>query len=270
MPTTKSPSEEAALTTYSGSVRAAIADPEGARVVLLSLGELLGWPPGELAPIPHNRGEESWRLAIGNASPLWLGLAWEGVERRERVARQAREQDEELAEDRRQAESQQATTNGKRGQSAHRDEGECIRMPVLQPSEAGSFLEPGTYRAQVSSIEETTSEYNGKPTAQLQFQFVILDADGQQTDQEIRGWCSAKWHEKAKLFAWARVLLGRRCPATTEPFDSDRLLGRKLDLEVIAYVKKDGKPGTKISQVYPFASMAKQVDDEGDAEQKSA
>jgi len=66
------------------------------------------------------------------------------------------------------------------------------------------------------------------------------------------------------------VLLGRRCPATTEPFDSDRLLGRKLDLEVIAYVKKDGKPGTKISQVYPFASMAKQVDDEGDAEQKSA
>lgn len=223
---------------YSAVVKSALADPDGARRALYDYGLGINFPPGGMPPVPVNRGEESWLIALTNANPLWLGQAWERV-----VAK---------------SNQKAAVRYTKMGQRAREEEEDMI----IQPSAVGSVVEPGIYRATITEIVPTVSTYEGKQTPQLQFQFVFLDGDGAQTDQEFRGWTSQKWHEKSKLYAWSKVLLGRKCPTPTDPVDVDRLVGKKCDLEIVAYKKQNGDPGVKIDQLYPFASMTKDEDEE--------
>jgi len=231
--------------TYSPTVQGAIDDPAAVRQALRWYGAALGWPANAIAPIPCGSGEEAWVTALLKFPPLWLGQAFEGIERRQRhvVRYQGPKANEPKSPETKGPET----------------------MPVIAPSKA-TFLDPGFYRAVISDIEETTSEWKGKKIAQLQFQFVILDADGDRTDQEIRGWCSQSWNVKSKLYEWARILLAKKCPSVEDDFDSDKLKGKKCDLEVIKYLKQDGNEGTKIDKLYPYASVTKEEEVEAEPE----
>ena len=220
--------------TYSPTVASAIADPLGVWWALYRYGEFAGWPANAIAPIPCGPGMDAWYAALNKFPPVWLGQAWERIERGQRTAVKYKGPESPV-------------------------KGPEEEMAILQPSTGGTMLEPGFYRAQITEILE---EPDGKFGPQFRFQFVVLDTGGDQTDQEIRGWCSQKWHEKAKLHEWAKAILGRKCPAATENFDTDKLMSKRCDLEVIANPKPDRPDGTKISKLYPFASMTKVEDDD--------
>ena len=204
------------------------ADREGALAAFCSYGEVTGFPPGGLPIIAVGKGQERWTAALIRATNAQLAEAWAQIEERER--------------------------NRATQQTAECQEKE---MPVIQWTESGAGLEPGVYRAKVTEIMEETGQFG----PQLRFQFKTLDSDGAESDGEIRGWCSAKWGPKAKLFDWARAILRAKCPGQGQPFDSDSLLNRKCDIEVVGYKKADGSDGTKIDRLYPYGTMSSQGDD---------
>ncbi len=214
--------------------QSALADPDGARVALLAYGALADYPNIGVGPMQLVGGEKGWSEAIAKAQPLWLGIAWQRIEVYE--AEQAKEQ--------------------ARIRKAKED-----NVPVLQWTEAGASVEPGTYSALITEITEKPDGLYGP---ELQFQFVILDDEGDETDQEIRGYCSAKWGEKAKLYKWAKSVLGQKRVQPQMPLDTDKLLKRKCDLVVIGYTRKDGAPGSKVDDVFPFKSVNAVVADDED------
>lgn len=210
-------------------------DPVGARQALWRYGQDYGWPKARLGVILFEEGEDNWKRALASAPPLALGLAWEstywysGERPNERGALGL-------------------TENGSEDQMKKGDD----VMPVL-PWKEYTGLEPGIYPARVSEIVETEGQFG----PQLQFQFVVLDDQGHDTPGQIRGWCSASWGAKSKLYSWAKVMLRQKCPKDSEPLDTDLLAGRKVDLEVGA--KGDGKSFLK--EVYPFRTMSAKDDD---------
>lgn len=221
---------------------AAVRDPEGVRVACRAYGEILGWPERQFPRLRLPRGKEGWNTAIRDAEPLWLGVAWQMLEDEERATRLQREN-----------EIQRARAKGPTAPG--RD-----AVPTINPSTA-TLLEPGTYPALIREITEETGQYG----PQLRLQFVVLDEDDQETDGEIRAWCSAKWNAKSKLYEWAKVILGKKCPEATEAFDTDRLLRRKVDITVAESPGADGQTRTKISAIYPYRTMSARRDDEDDS-----
>jgi len=222
---------------------AAIEDPVGARVAILDYGAMRGWPDIKAGPMQLKGGEAGWRQVVALAQPLWLGVAWHWIE--------IREQEWQFdQEDKRQAAILAEQANkGK----------EVTPVAVLQWTESGKGLDAGDYPAIITEIEETTGEYG----PQFQFQFVILDKDGEQTDDEIRGWCSQKWGEKTKLYKWSKAILGKRCPAPGQPMDTDRLINKKCDLRV-EVTAGDAGPRSKISEVYPYQTVSKNDESDDD------
>lgn len=97
-------------------------------------------------------------------------------------------------------------------------------------------LKTGEYLAEVLDIVSESGEYG----EQLKFEFEIV---GQ--DRTLHGWCSAKYGEKTKLYAWTRSILGR-CP---DNFDSSELLGRKCTLVIVTKAKEDGSVFNRIDGV---------------------
>jgi hypothetical protein len=213
-------------------VRCAKRDPLGARVGLLSYGELVGYPANGCPPIFTHQGEVSWRSNIAAATPLQLGIAWYLVDQKEAKRGTPPYQTPE-------------------GQNGHGDEENGTMPQIAYTPSAGAMLEPGFYRAKLSEITEEDGQFG----PQLRLQWVILNDDGEPTDKEIRSWASCKWHEKSKLFAVAKALLKSKCPQPPAGIDTDLLLNKKADLEVVAYKKGDGSDGTKIGTIYPFGSM---------------
>ena len=224
------------------AVPAALADPEGARRALLTIGGDDGYPERQIGPLRLRKGETGWMMVLGAAPALHLGLAWEAIEKQERES------------------------NANTGQMARAPQSpqgkETTQVPVLEWKK-GTMVEPGIWPAVVTEIIETEQTFPSEPdkiVQQLQFQFVILGADGSKTNDQIRGWTSRNWSTKSKLFAWAKVLLRNKCPKENEPLDTDLLIGRKCDLEVVE-VGTDGR--TKINQLYPYRTMSA-TDDDGD------
>jgi hypothetical protein len=201
----------------------------------MSYGELVGYPAGGLTPIPSRQGKESWEVALTHARPMWLGIAWERIEAKE-------------------ATDKQGSVKGA-DYRPRKDKS----MPVLQWKEStGSMVDPGMYRFEVTSLEDT----EGKFGPQIQLQLAILDNDGDSTGQEIRMWCSAKWGNKTQMLEIAKVLLGKKCPVPPAPIDTDVFIGRKGDMEVVSYRKVDGTDGVKVGSLYPYRSVTKEEDDE--------
>jgi hypothetical protein len=210
-------------------------DPEGCRVAILSYGEILGWPSINVGPLTLRGGEAQWRQSVAVAQPLWLGVAWNQIEKLEHEWQLDRE-DEQAEMERTKA-----------------------QMAILQWTDSKT-LEAGDYPAVITKIEETNGDFG----PQFQIQFVILDADGEETDDEIRGYTSQKWGEKTKLYEWSRAILGKRCPGTGQPMDTDKLKGRKCDLRVEAKLNKLGQPKTSIAGIYPYQTISKAAADDDD------
>ena len=108
-------------------------------------------------------------------------------------------------------------------------------------------LPAGDYPAVIQEIQED----EGKFGPQLRFQFVILDGDGQLTNRQIRGWCSAKWGPGTKLFEWTKAILGKNCPPPGAALDTDLLLRRRCDIRVEA--RSEGR--SVVAGVYPYRSI---------------
>lgn len=218
------------------AVPSALRDPDGARQALRDYGALLGWPETRLGPLFLKEGERAWNNAIACAPPLWLGLAWDEIVRREGKSTAAE-----------QTQEQENT------------------MPVIQPTRF-TTCEPGDYSAIVQEIDEVDGEYG----PQIQIQFGLIDGNGRPlADPEtgspirIRGWCSARWGEKTKLHQWAKAILRNRCPSADEPFDTDLLRGRKCDLRVGQRQTPAG-PRTVVESVYPYRTLTAIIDEEQD------
>ncbi|MFH0900701.1 MAG: hypothetical protein V2A73_08750 [Pseudomonadota bacterium] len=218
----------------------ALRDPAGARVALVAYGREYNYPACKLAGIKFLGGEAEWVNQVLGVGNLQAGLAL-----------QAAEQLREKAPD--------GSVQTKRGPTGP-NEGET--MPVLQPKEF-SGLEPGAYGVRIKEIVEQPAgerkpgmQFDPKP--QLQFQFVVLDDGGQDTDGEIRGWCNAVWGKKAKLVEWAQAILKGKCPKDDVPFDSDLLLNRKCDIVVEA----NAAGNSKVTKVFPFRTISATDDGE--------
>lgn len=209
---------------------AGVKDPIGCRVAIESYGALIGWPLFTIGPLTLRGGEANWKLALAVAQPLWLGVAWDAIERLEHERRLDREAE---------LQAQQEKDN----------------VAVLTWKDAKG-LAAGDYPAVIQSIDET----EGKFGPQFQFQFVVLDSDGEETDDEIRGWCSQKWGEKTNLYKWARAILGARCPKPGQPLDTDRLKGKKCDLRVEE--RENGNTG--IAEIFPYQTVSKAIADYDD------
>lgn len=229
-------------------IRQAEADPEGARQALFDFGRLTGWPPGGIPPIPVGRGPEAWRIALDKYPPSWLGIAWAKVERKYPVT---------LAK----LETQTPVAEGDTPESqARKEEAEMKVKPTVG-------LEPGFYPVVITEITETTSEFTDKKTGKVRnvdqfvFQFIVLDDDNQETEAEIRGYTTAAWGLRSKLYKWAQAILRNRCPAANDEFDTDLLLRKRADIEVVP----NSVGNSKVENVYPFRTMsAAPTDDEED------
>jgi hypothetical protein len=124
-------------------------------------------------------------------------------------------------------------------------------VPVIQPTTYVS-VEPDIYSARISKIESETHEEYGP---QLKFTYTLLDAEGEESDDELWAWAGAKWNPKTKLYEWASAILGKRCPSPEEPFDYDLLIGKKCDVKVENVKNKAGQDRTAITKLYPYKSM---------------
>ena len=207
----------------------AIADPNGVRRALWDYGAIIGYPAGKLGMLYLERsGKPEWLQKLLTTHPALLGLAWQAAT----DGRVPDGWDDTIAPE--------SAEKGK-------------EMPVLQPSVS---LEPGVYGAVVSSIEEIMSKFEDREVPQLQFQFVVLDADMKRTDQEIRGFTSAKWGNRCKLTEWAKIILGKKCPGPNEPFDTDMLLNRKCDIVVEEVQTRAGGTRSAITSLYPYKTVS--------------
>jgi hypothetical protein len=211
---------------------AGVADPVGCRVALSDYGEVTGWPLMTLGPLTLRKGKENWTRSLAAAQPLWLGVAWEAIERMEHEKELDRE-----------AEIQEQSDKDK-------------EMTVLAWVDSKG-IEPGDYPAMITSIEEVSGEYGD----QLQLQLVVLDADGEQTNDEIRAWCSAKWTDRSKLFEWTKAILGKRAPTAGQPMDTDRLKNKKVDIRVEEKLGKSGQMRSSVTAMFPFNTISAKRDD---------
>ncbi len=221
------------------SITAAIKDPQGARRAIWEYGKLTNWPDLSLSGLILKGGEKGWIPALRDAQPLALGTAWDIIE--------GYEQNEE----------KKRTTKTPTYNAAHQTEKDNEPMPVLQWTES-TGVDAGDYSAVITDIEDEDGQFG----PQVRLQFVILDDDGDQTKDQIRGWASQKWGPKTKLYDWARAVLGKKCPGPGQPFDTDKLINRKCDIRVEEKAGPQG-PRSFIAGVFPFGTINRpEVDDD--------
>jgi hypothetical protein len=110
-----------------------------------------------------------------------------------------------------------------------------------------TFFEPvptGKYPAKITEIEETEGMYG----LQLKFTFE-LSPEVVGEPRSLIGWTSKKFSNKSKLFRWTKAALG---PIDRSyQFDSDDLIGRKVNITVVEVEGDDGVYN-KIEDVSPF------------------
>ena len=237
---------------FSPVVAAAVRDPVGARAFLMALGDILHYPMEELGPLHVRQGKEEWQETLASATPHLLGLA----ARRMLVEEISGMREMPLPE----------APEGRRPQSARKG----VAMPIVKPSQgSGARLADGYYPAIITEITESTRDWPNRndPTKmetvdQFVFQFLILDDEGVETTDEIRGYCRQAWSQRATLYKWASAVLGRRCPKPDEDFDTDRLLKRRCDIEIVNQKSAAGTEYSKVANLYPYRSMTADEEEE--------
>lgn len=227
------------------------ADLAGARVAIHSLGAPVGWPSLHCGTVDLAGGPDGWTAVLADLGWVKLALLWRDlpgvIDRCEEVIEERVNQ--------RTAKYQRPADNGARASepNAPRPTKGQETVPILEWKENTSMLDPGAYAAEVTAIEETTGEFG----PQLKFTFTILGTDGQPTlDPEGNpieqwGWCSAKWHEKSKLYTWVKALLRGKGPGPGNGLDTDILLKKKCDIVLAEKIGPNGTR-TKLEEVVAY------------------
>jgi hypothetical protein len=119
----------------------------------------------------------------------------------------------------------------------------------------------GVYRMKLKDMEEREQPSYDDPTVtetRVQWTFEIEDVvsgDDKCEDfigQEFWAWTSKTMGRKAKMREWAEALVGRPIDDDEELDPSQDLLGRRVVATVVAYIKMNGQPGTKLGSVAPY------------------
>jgi hypothetical protein len=223
------------------AIESAIADPIGLRVAWSDWGATIGWQAQQYGPVKFPAGRVYWLKVIHNTEPAQLGMAWQALEERENHEHNAQEPEWPKVQNK-------------------KEEGK--EVPVIQYTEVVTMA-PGYYPAQIKEIEVTTGEFG----PQLKFIFSILDGDNKPvmrdsgTPEEQWAWCSQKWGPRTKLLEWGKVILKAKCPGPGEPIDTDLLIGKRCDIEIVEKETPNGTR-TRIERLMPFRSMSNQAEDE--------
>ena len=245
-------------------VRDAVADEVGCRAYLMALGDVLGYPEATLGPILCGRGKGEWSRSIGAAGPHVLGRAALRTFQ-DGFMLVARPQVPEAAPNGRyQTTGRVAGKNGREENS----------VTIVKPGAGGGTqLADGYYPAVISEITESSRDWPSRndpskmeTVNQFVVQFIILDDDGKRTTDEIRGYCRQAWSQRSTLFKWSSAILGRKCPKADEEFDTELLLKRRCDLQVVNQKSAQGTEYSKVADVYPYRSMTAEEDEEPSTE----
>ena len=118
-----------------------------------------------------------------------------------------------------------------------------VPVTVYQP------IEPGTYDAQVETIEDVTGKFGD----QLKIRFKVQDDDLEE-ERTLLGWCSAKYSAKTKLGAWSKAILGQLpVDGDATEFDVDQLIGLPCRIQVGMRLGSDGIEHNTITDVLPVS-----------------
>jgi hypothetical protein len=118
-------------------------------------------------------------------------------------------------------------------------------------------IDPGSYSAVITAVEEKQGDFKGKPTRSFEWTFKIIEPtrDGEfvETDDEVtlRGFTpvsmTGKFSDKTKLSEWI-VATGIDID-DAETFDTDELVGRRVGV-FVEMVKKEKGTYCNITKVY--------------------
>ncbi len=136
-------------------------------------------------------------------------------------------------------------------------------MGIVIEQENFETLPMGEYPARIVEIGESVGQYG----RQLVFTFEV---DGGEHDgRQLKGWTSATFSRKSKLYSWVRAAFGAEIPSDYS-LDTDHLIGRKVRLGVIVRLKAEsGEEFNKIDGVLPVKrSAAGEMPTEGTASVK--
>lgn len=127
-------------------------------------------------------------------------------------------------------------------------------MGVMIPQTIFETLPMGEYPAVIAGVEETEGQYG----RQLCFTFVL--EGGEHDGHKLKGWASAVFGRKSKLYSWARAAFGAEIPADYT-LDTDHLVGRRVRLGVIVRLKAEtGEEFNRIDSVLPAKRPAAVVE----------
>ena len=115
-------------------------------------------------------------------------------------------------------------------------------MAVILEQEQIVIIPTGDYRARVDWVEEVEGQFG----PQLRFEFELVDEPWE--GKALMGWASAKINRRTKLYKWTRAILGRTI-RESEPFNSDKLVGKECRLSILVELRDDGSEFNKIASV---------------------
>lgn len=119
-----------------------------------------------------------------------------------------------------------------------------------------TFYEPiptGKYPAKINQIEVADGQFG----PQLKFTFELPPGEDGET-RTLIGWCSQKFSNKSKLYAWTKAAFGGEPIDRSYTFSSEDLIGRKVNLTVVEKENEDGVYN-KIEDVTPFTEQVSEA-----------
>ena len=121
-------------------------------------------------------------------------------------------------------------------------------MGVKIPKKTYVTLPEDTYIGDIEVVETVTGDYG----EQVKFYFSLPEIED---DVSLVGWCSASYSDKSKLFSWAKAALGPDFDPN-EDFDSDKLIGRRVMLDVSKRLSTSGTEFNRIESLIKYKAPA--------------
>jgi hypothetical protein len=120
-------------------------------------------------------------------------------------------------------------------------------MPILIEQTRYKPIPTGKYSAKIINIEED-NRYKDNP--KLQFTFEISPNEEGKT-RTIFGWVNMKFNPKSTLYKWTQAAFGGEPIDPSYRFNSDELIGNKVNIAVEVLEKNDDTVTNKIVNVSP-------------------
>jgi hypothetical protein len=106
-------------------------------------------------------------------------------------------------------------------------------------------LPVGEYPAEITEIEQDDGQFG----PQCKFEFTLINAKN--AGHTLLGWTSAKFSPKSKLFKWTKAALNTQISPQYN-FDSDDLIGKRVNLTLVIRENDDGAEFNRIEEVRAF------------------